>query len=208
MKDLLLYAADADTAEFLGALLARPQAMQIRSITVQLERHIQRDAGMVSSGPELAGLYKGQFSKVMLVLDFHGCGREHRESPEQVAERLQERLDRVSWRAHSDVTVVKPEIERWIWQCPAAIAAHYKVSAATLEQWVSDRAASLKSSGDALQADQPKELFEHVVRERVRRTISPRDFSAIGNRASVRALLGEPSFARLAAQLRAWFPPR
>jgi len=50
MKDLLVYVADADALAFVRAVLNRPQALEIRPIVFDIERHPQRDAGMVQSG--------------------------------------------------------------------------------------------------------------------------------------------------------------
>lgn len=55
MKDLLVYVADADALAFLRAILQRHQALGIRPITFDIERHPQRDAGMVHSGANWYG---------------------------------------------------------------------------------------------------------------------------------------------------------
>jgi len=102
--------------------------------------------------------------------------------------------------------VLVPELEQWLWFCENAVAAHCGVTALQLQQWVDERASKLGKSVEELKNQQPKELFEHVVRERIKRTISPRDFEEIGRRASVSALLACDSFSAIAQTLRAWFP--
>lgn len=207
MKDLLVFAADADAMAFLDALLKRPQALGIRPIDFTADRHTGRDPGMVQSGPELARLHKGQFRKVLLVWDHHGSGREHRQSPELVARELQDRLNTCTWSGNSATCVVVPELESWLWHCQVAMARHCGITTQQLQQWAVERAGKLGCSVDALKAEQPKELFEHVLGERLQRTVSPRDFKEIGTAASVRSLRGSASFSALLSQLQTWFPP-
>lgn len=206
MKDLLVYAADADAMAFMRAMLGKPQALGIRAISFDIERHPLRDSGMVQSGAELVRMKKGSYHKALLMWDHHGSGRDHKQTPEVVQADIQGKLDSYTWKGNSAITILVPELEQWLWFCESAVAAHYGIVATQLAQWVDERAAKLGKTPDALKKDQPKELFEHVVRERIRRTISPRDFEEIGNRAGVNGLLECPSFSAIVGTLRAWFP--
>lgn len=87
------------------------------------------------------------------------------------------------------------------------LATHYRIDDDQLRQWIEERAAKLGQSFDTLKTEQPKELFEHIVRERLRRTISPADFERIGGKASVKALMECPSFRSIIDALKAWFLP-
>ena len=80
------------------------------------------------------------------------------------------------------------------------------MTAEQLLAWVDDRAAKSALSAVDLCRKQPKELFEYVMRERLRRTVSPRDFEEIGKRASIRALESCDSFNAILQTLRTWFP--
>jgi len=142
----------------------------------------------------------------LLLWDHHGSGRDHKQKPDQVAQDIQGKLDSFTWSGNSATTVLVPELEQWLWFCENAVAAHCGVTALQLQQWVDERASKLGKSVEELKNQQPKELFEHVVRERIKRTISPRDFEEIGRRASVSALLACDSFSAIAQTLRAWFP--
>ena len=82
MKDLLVYTADADALGLMRSVLGRPQALGIRAIDFDIERHPLRDAGMVQSGAELARMKKDRYQNALLLWDFSGCGREHRTTPE------------------------------------------------------------------------------------------------------------------------------
>lgn len=206
MKDLLVYVADADALAFLRAILQRHQALGIRPVTFDIERHPQRDAGMVHSGAELVRMKKGRYQKALLMWDHHGSGRDHRQAPNLVCQEIQSKLDSFTWSGNSSVTVLVPELEQWLWFCENALAAHCGVTQVQLQQWVQERSLKLGRTAEEMKQQQPKELFEHIMRERIKRTISPRDFDEIGQHASVNALLACDSFSAIALTLRAWFP--
>lgn len=207
MKDLLVYTADADALGLMRAVLTRPQALGIRAIDFDIERHPQRDAGMVQSGAELARMKKDNYHKALLLWDFAGCGRERRMTPESLEAQVQARLDDYSWLDRSATTVLVPEVEAWLWYCEPALAAHCGVSAADIDAWLQAYAAKRGKALEILKQEQPKELFEYLMRERLRRTISPRDFEEIGRKASIKRLRDCPSFNRIAGLLQGWFPP-
>ncbi|MDR0702523.1 MAG: hypothetical protein LBF61_09000 [Azoarcus sp.] len=206
VKDLLIYTADADAMAFMRAVLGKPQALGIRAISFDIERHPLRDAGMVQSGAELARMKKGHYRKALLMWDHHGSGRDHRQTPQAVQQEIQEKLDAYTWENNSAVTVLLPELEQWLWFCENALAAYNGITVAELAQWVDERASKFSTTPTALKNEQPKELFEHVMRERLRRTISPRDFEEIGERAGVSGLRECPSFLAIVNILQEWFP--
>lgn len=207
MRDLLVYVADADALAFMRSTLNKHQALGIRAISFDIERHPQRDAGMVQSGAELARMKKGRYSKALLMWDHHGSGRDHKQGPIQAAGEIQNKLDAYTWSGNSAVAVLVPELEQWLWHCENAVAAHCGVTTAQLGEWVAGRALKLNISAETLKQGQPKELFEYVMREKLKRTISPRDFEEIGKRAGITGLLACGSFRSIVDALRLWFPP-
>ena len=206
MKDLLVYTADADALGLVRAMLGRPKALGIRAIAFDIERHPQRDAGMVQSGAELARMKKGGYHRALLMWDFAGCGREHRMSAQTLETEVQGRLDSYSWSGKSATTVLVPEVEVWLWYCESALAKHCGVTVDEIVPWLQIFAAKQGKPLETLKQEQPKELFEHLMRERLRRTISPRDFEEIGLQASIKRLRECPSFDRIVGILQGWFP--
>jgi len=194
MKDLLLYVADADAQAIMKSILNKPQALAIREITFDIERHPQRDSGMVQCGAELTRMKKGRYQKALLTWDHHGSGRDHKQSSEEVRSEIQEKLDSYTWNENSSVSIFVPELEQWLWYCENALLSYCGLSADQLNTWLEERSGKLGKSVETLKAEQPKELFEYVMRERLRRTISPRDFAEIGNRAGARGLMDCGSF--------------
>lgn len=206
MKDLLLYVADADAQAFMNSLLNKPLALGIRQITFDIERHPQRDSGMVQSGPELTRMKKGKYQKALLTWDHHGSGRDHNQSPEQVRDEIQNKLDSYTWSGNSSITIFVPELEQWLWYCENALISYCGISAEQLNTWLADRSSKLGKPVDVLKAEQPKELFVYVMRERLKRTISPRDFAEIGKLAGVKGLMDCETFRSVVDVLRTWFP--
>ncbi len=206
MKDLLVYVADADALAFMRSTLNKHQALGIRPIRFDIERHPQRDAGILQSGAELTRMKKGYYHKALLMWDHHGSGRDHRQSPDAVGTGMQQKLDSYTWTNNSAVVVLVPELEQWLWYCQSAFAAHCGITVAELEQWAADHARKLDTSVDALKQKQPKELFEYVMREKLKQTISPRDFEEIAKRAGIHGLLACDSFHSIVNTLRLWFP--
>lgn len=207
MKDLLVYVADADALAFMRSMLNKHQAIGIRAISFEIERHPQRDAGMVQSGAELARMKKGRYGKALLMWDHHGSGREHRQTPSQVADDIQAKLDAYTWSGNSAITVLVPELEQWLWHCENAVVDYCGVTPAQLVEWTEEYAQKMKCSVETLKHEHPKELFEYVMREKLKRTISPKDFEEIGRRAGIRGLMACDSFRSIVDVLRHWFPP-
>lgn len=206
MKDLLIYAADADAEAFLRSVLGKHQALGIRAITFDIMRHPNKDAGMVQTGAELARMQKGKHSKLLMLWDFHGSGRDHRQSAVELTEEIKDKLDSFTWSGNHAVSVMVPELEQWLWYCEAALAAYGSLSVTELQAWTAEVAEKSVRPIESWKQDNPKELFEKLMKERLSRTISPRDFEHIGARASIKQLEACASFKVIVDALRAWFP--
>ena len=204
MKDLLLYTADAQA--FMRGLMGRPEALGIRSIAHDIDRHLLHDSGMVQNGAELTRMRKGRYRKALLMWDHQGSGLE-RQTPEEVAREMQARLDRYTWKDHSAVAVLVPELEQWLWFCETAIVSHFGATIDRLRDWTQEWADRMGQTLETARSERPKELFAHVVRNHLRRSILPRDFEKMGKLASVKALEDCPSFQDVLRPLRAWFAP-
>ncbi len=84
---------------------------------------------MVKKAPEIARVMvdKLSYSRLLLTWDHHGSGWESRRTCGWAAERIQERLDGVTWIGRSAAVVMVPELEEWLWRCPESIARHLGV---------------------------------------------------------------------------------
>lgn len=206
MKDLFILTADADALAFIKSILSRHKALGIRPITYEAERHIMRDSGVISNGPELARMKKGKCQKVLLLWDYHGSGHEKRYSADESVAKIQERLDGVTWTGNSGAIAAVPELEEWLWHTDASIASYFGVERDIITGWMNEYAVKKRSTTDKIIQTFPKEMFEYICIEKLKRSISPRDFEEIGKIASINALQGSTSFATITTLLRCWFP--
>lgn len=206
MKDLLVYVADTEASAFMQSILNKPEALEIRPITFDIRVHPQRDSGMVQSSAELSRMIKNDYRKALLMWDHHGSGRENRQKPSDVGREIQNKLDAYNWKGRSAVHVFFPELEEWIWFCESAILAHTEISSFQLQGWIDTYSQKIKMTPDEVKSQQPKELFEYVMRDCIKKTISPRNFEKIGSLAGIKGLMQCDSFRLVVEQLQVWFP--
>lgn len=146
MKELLVFVADADALAFMGAILRKPEAMGIRPVTFDIERHPLRDSGMVQTGAELVRMKKGRYQKALLMWDHHGSGRDHQQSPGEVREEIQGKLDSYTWAEDSAAVILVPELERWFWFCENAWLFHFGMTGDQLGHWMDEYSRKLNQA--------------------------------------------------------------
>lgn len=205
MKDLLVLTADADTAAVMRAVLKRPQSLRVHPISFDVERHFEKDAGVVHTGPDLVRNRKGEFRKVILIWDYHGSGWDKRYSPEESMRRVQERLDGVTWKGDSGAIVLVPE-EEWLWHDPASLCKQLGKDAKLLNQWIEEYARKQNKSASVIRSESPKELLRYVWVEKAGKSLSPRDFEEIATTASLQDWQRSASFSAVLRLLQQWFP--
>jgi hypothetical protein len=206
MKDLFVFTADADAQAVVRSILARPQSIGIRPVTWEVDRHTGRDSGMIKDGPEIIRMRvrKTEFSKVILIWDYHGSGWESK-PPRQSRDAIRLRLRQVTWDEHSDAVVVVPEIEEWLWRDPVTLARYLGIDDAQLQQYVESFAAKQNADAETCKADYPKELFEYSVYRSRRRKPLPEDFKLIAANADLHAWQTSETFGTFIQILRDWF---
>jgi hypothetical protein len=104
---------------------------------------------MVRDGPEIARalVNKVAYSRLILLWDHHGSGW-HCAGDEAVA-RIEERLEGVTWADRSAAVVMVPELEEWLWHCPASLGRYLDLSDVEFEQTAERAAIGLKLPGSA-----------------------------------------------------------
>jgi hypothetical protein len=183
MKDLFVLTADADMQAVFRAVLDRSDALGIRRISFEVDRHPNRDSGAFTDGPELLRTKpKSDFRHFIVAFDHHGSGCNS--EPDDCARTVQDRLDSFTFKDYSMVVVIAPELEEWLWCHPSAIG----------------NAQELGAIAD------PKERLHQVFLRRDKRKPRPRDYEAISTRADLQAWSSSPSFRVLKETLQNWFP--
>jgi len=113
-KELIALVADADTEYAVQALLLRHQALHIKPISFDIQRHPQRDAGCRSDCHNLLRLWLNDYQHAIVLFDHEGCGRENVSRLDLEAE-VESRLHASGWADRCAVIVISPELETWIW---------------------------------------------------------------------------------------------
>lgn len=203
-KDLIVLVADSSMAKGLGALLQRHRHLAIRPISFDVRIHPERDPGVRSRADTYLRPLLGQYSHAVAILDFEGCGREHRRTPQEITLDLERRLDASGWRSRSAVIIVVPEFDAWVWSdsryVDRGLGWHGRTP--SLREWLQGK--GLLREG-AMKPDDPKEArvaaMKHVgLRE------SSRIFQQLGGKVGV-SRCTDPAFQLLLSTLRMWFPP-
>jgi hypothetical protein len=209
MKDLFVLTADSDAQALIKAVLRRHRDLQIHPISFEVERFTGRDSGMVKEGPEIARamVKKTEHARLVLVWDHHGSGW-HSLNPEQAVARIQQRLDGVTWTDRSAAVVIVPELEEWLWHCPASVARLLGTNAAEFDATTARAVTGLNLTPERCRREKPKELFEAVLYNKKRRRPLPEDFEMLGSSANLARWGESETFGRLVETLRTWFPAR
>ena len=207
MKDLFVYAADADAVAFLNAILNKPEALGIRKIRFDIDRNGGRDSGMIKNGAEFVRTerIKNNYRKVILMWDHHGSGRERRQKPLQVSQEIQDKLDSFTWEDNSATIVLNPELEQWLWHCEQAVAKHFGMAAEQLQQWCEKYAGEQGVPPADIKKQNPKGVFQYIMDKCLDRSLKPRDFEEIGRLASIKGLQDCESFRKFTKTLQGWF---
>ncbi len=199
MQDLVVLVADKNMQFALQGVLARPQALGIRPVTYVFRPHMGRDGGVRSTGAELLASEARRFRHALMVLDFHGCGRED-ESPLMLEATLDLDLQ-AAWGERAKALVIVPEVDVWLWGADNALRESLDWSQNTpIRDWLRVRGFEFGIDG---KPRMPKEAMQLICREQKR----PRS-SALYERITKRISLKhctDPAFGRLRGQLSAWF---
>lgn len=200
MPDLVVLVADKNMDYTLRAGLQRHEALGIRPISFHIVQHAERDSGVRTTGAQLVGLERRNFSHALVVLDYEGSGAE--ESPEELEEQLDRQLS-ARWGSEAKAIVIDPELEAWIWGSDNALKQLLDWPYETgIRQWLQEH--DYEILADA-KPERPKEALESVL-QACRTPRSSAIYGKIADRISIRRCT-DPALVRLRAQLSSWFPP-
>jgi hypothetical protein len=114
MKDLLVVAADKSMQQALKGLLARPQALGIREVEVDIYYHPQHDPACALRGVEFMSDWSDQYHHGLLMFDHEGSGREQTH-PQELQKTLNEDFANSAWGERAKTVILCPELEVWVW---------------------------------------------------------------------------------------------
>jgi len=201
--DLVVLVPGKDERETIDGLLsARRESLGIHPIRFQVLVHPRRDAGCFHEAPEILQTFCRRARYSMVLFDFEGCGQESRSAAEVAAD-LAGRLIAAGWEERTEVVVIDPELEVWLWTDSPRIEAElgWEGRAVVLREWLRD--GGWWPSG-ARKPLRPKEALERVLRES-RLPRSSAIYGRLARRVGLRRCEDE-SFQRFCGRLRSWFP--
>jgi hypothetical protein len=200
MPDLVVLVADKNMEYALRAGLERHEALGIRPISFHVVQHAERDSGVRTTGAQLVGLERRNFTHALVILDHEGSGAD------VLPEVLEEQLDRqltAQWGSQAKAIVIHPELEAWIWGSDNALKQLLNWPYETgIRDWLEERDYEISADW---KPKRPKEALESVL-QACRIPRSSAIYRKIAERISI-SRCTDPAVGRLRAQLSRWFPP-
>lgn len=202
--------ADADAEKLLGSVIKRGvEGGCLRAIRWVIRRDPMRDSSVCQSPLRaLAGVRPSE-SRVMIIFDHHGSGREATPARELEGEVIGQ-LRRAGF-PESDVEciVLEPELEAVlipVWDRVAELLAARRSAAPPTREQVLSKAAVQRGEEPwtAQLSRQPKEHFDAMLRL-LRLRHEPSVFADVGSQVSLRSFKTGYAGGRLAARLTSWF---
>lgn len=201
-KDLMVIVADGDMESVIRSLLSRPQAIGIRSLSFDVKRHLQRDAGCRTDSHTYLRLWMNSFNYAMVVFDREGSGGEQMPR-EQLEATVESNLSRNGWRDRCAVVVIDPELESWVWSRSPHVdrLLGWDGHSPSLREWIQSETDYWHP--DRTKPERPKEAMDAVLRRTKKRT-SAALFADLASQVSVRNC-SDPSFSKFQKALQNWF---
>ena len=160
MKDLVLLVADKNMQATLRGVLARPQAMGIRSVSFEIRVHPGRDGGSRTTGGLILAVERRRFDHALLIFDLAGSGA-HTDDPVALEQELDVSLN-VQWAGRAKSIVIAPELDAWIWGADSALREVFRWPLdVPIRQWLRAKGFQFDLAG---KPSQPKEALEAIVR--------------------------------------------
>ena len=202
MKDLVVLTADKSMQQALKGLLARPQALDIREIDVDIYSHPQHDPACVLRGVEFMSDFSDRYHYGLLMFDHEGSGREQT-NPQELQKAINEEFTSSPWGNRAKTIILSPELEAWVWSDSPHVSriAGWEGGNRQLLSWLVER--GYLREGEA-KPRLPKEAFEAALRE----SRTPRSSSLyleLAQRVSFERC-SDTAFLEFKRTMQEWFP--
>jgi hypothetical protein len=204
MKDLAVLVADKDMENTIRGLLSRPDSLNINPVLFETLTHPNHDPGCANR-PDfiLGGQSRLKFQHALVLLDLHGSGKES-SGPAALEAAVRDKLVACGWEKHQvECVVIDPELEIWVWSQSPLVdeIMGWKDQEVPLRDWL--RKSGLITSGQSKPPD-PKAAFRKAL-QKVKKVPSSALFHQLASRVGLGGCV-DPSFGRLVAILRQWYP--
>lgn len=201
MKDLVLLVADKNMQATLRGVLARPQAMGIRTIAFDIRVHPGRDGGSRTTGASILAVEHRRFDHALLIFDLVGSGA-RTDDPVTLEQMLDASLN-VQWTDRAKAIVIAPELDTWIWGADSALREVLRWPLnEPIRHWLLARGFQFDAAGKPVH---PKEALEAIVRVH-RQARSSALYGKVAGKLSL-TRCHDAAFVRMRTQLQRWFAP-
>jgi hypothetical protein len=203
--DLVLLVPGKDGRECFDTLLSsRRQSLGIRVVRYKILVHPRRDPGCFMEGPVILQLFLNRANYSLVVLDHEGSGQKDRMTFD-ITPDLKQRLEVSGWKDRTEVLVLEPELESWVWSDSPLVdeVLGWSGHQPDLRQWLKKRGWWMEED---LKPSQPKKCLESALRE-----VSIRRSSAIYRELAERVGLErcrDPVFLTFKQVVYSWFAER
>ena len=198
-KDLALLVADKNMDFAMRGILSRPESLGIRRVDYQTFAS-GTDGGVRTAGHATLGLLRNQFHHGLMMFDREGSGAEATD-PLELEQQSDDQLRKL-WGDRAKAIVLVPEVDVWMWGSDNALSRIVGWTGTEgIRVWLRQQGFEFDGNEKPVR---PKEAMECLMKE-VRKPRSSRLYEEIIKAISLRNCV-DPSFHRLRAVLRAWFP--
>jgi len=200
-RDLVVLAADSNIEFALRGLLANPERLGIRQVTVDFYKHPQHDPGCRLGSHEFLRPMLRSHAFALTVFDREGCGRSAAPAAD-LAAFVEKRLAQNGWEERAAAIVIDPELEQWVWRNSPEVEAvlGWAGRALTLSSWLVGN--GWLGQGQR-KPSKPKEALEAALRV-VGKPRSSSVYEQLGRCAPLTPC-DDAAFSKLHGVLRAWF---
>ena len=204
-EDLIVLVADLDIEQAVRGLLSRPNRIRIRSLSFEVRRHPNRDAGCRTQAAAYLRPFSVRYRRALVVFDLHGSGSSA--SREDTQHGVEHQLRTNGWGERSKAIVIEPELEAWVWTRSPHVsrALGWESRFDQLREWLETQALW---PPDSPKPPDPKRAMQRAMaqaglRKRVRRSAAK--FHELGSRVDTERCR-DPAFGEMRATLQTWFP--
>lgn len=202
IADLVVLVADKDMEVTVRGLLARSQALAIRTIAVDVYRHPQRDPGCRLRSADFLRSFSRQYRYALVMFDHEGCGGGEA-TRQELESAVEERRSATGWQDRAAAIAFDPELENWVWSDSPEVIRVLGWDSVTpsLTMWLENE--GFWQRGD-VKPRRPKEAMERTLRY-ARKPRSASLFFELASRVSVQRC-ADPAFTKFKLTMQKWFP--
>lgn len=201
MKDLAILVADKNTKFVVDGLFPRYQSLNMKQITYEIFVHPLRDPGVFHNAADFLRPLSNDYSYSLVFLDYKGSGQEGTH-PQEIARGIKKDIERNGWPNRSEVIVLDPELEIWLWvDSPHTAGALGWNNYSELKGWIIEQGIWEQNNS---KPKRPKEAVEMALKKnRIPRSSSI--YLEVAQSVSLDRCQ-DKSFRELRDILKKWFP--